>query len=107
MAIADPRLNRIVSLKRRAAEAQFRSISQLMNEIERQIEQCELDLNENHPSNANGFSGDFLAAEKFTQKLLHKLKMLSQKRIGLLPELSKARYELQKIIVSEQVLDED
>ena len=105
MAIADSRLQKIVSLKRRAAESQFRSIAKLVDEIDRQILVNEQKLNENNSEGVTAFSGDMLAAERFTQKLLLNLKSLEQKRADLEPEFKRARFELQKIIVSEEVLE--
>jgi len=105
MAIADPRLNKIVSLKRRAAESRFLKISKQIRVIDSQIQSSELKLQANRTDEGDAFSGDFLAAERFTQKLLINLKKLRHARTLLSPELARARFELQKIIVSEEVLD--
>lgn len=106
MAIADPRLSKIVSLKRRAAEAQFRMISNHVSALDAQIQQYQIELETNGAEKSDAFAGNLVAAALFTQKLVVDLNNLNFQKVALMPELQKARTELQKIIVSEQVLDE-
>jgi len=104
MAIADKNLEKIVGLKRKAAENKFRSLSLRLRKVDENIRECELSLAENRGDNGV-FSGDLLAAERFTQKLLQELKSLAAVRATLSAEYETARLDLQKIIVSEEVLE--
>ena len=105
MTKSDLELRKIVNLKRRAAESRFRSVSQKIRKLDEEIQNKEDALRTNRDEMNATFSGDLLAAERFTQKLVQDLKALAVQRVPLAKELEIAQYELQKIIVSEDVLE--
>lgn len=107
MAIEDERLHRIVSLKRQAAENEFRALSLKLKRLDNLILETEANLDADRCDQDGAFSGDFLAAERFIQKLLWNLKQLKAQREPLMAEIEAARRDLQKIIVSEEVLTKE
>ena len=107
MAKTDPRLTQIVSIKRRAAEAQYRTVSQQLSALDTRISETQDRLHAGYNSGAGGLAADLAASERFTRKLIADLQNLRSQRAPLQMTLEQARLDLQNIICSETVLNEN